>query len=261
MALGVGSAALEKTAKTEIKESDNLPKRLETQRESDCLPDRLGMRQESNLSEVADEKQIEIQNEDLEKLEAMIDTPEGLRKLMEDHPEKAESWQSALEAVETLNDPDTTDAEKRSATGRLNAMQGQLLEIAAKDLLAAHGLSVESKQRTLDGQDGGTRPDVIAKNETRDPVVVFGTIIEPGGTISVECKCGGKSYLDSQLRNHIPNQLSGQIGHKMLLTTGDIRQVDSDLVQNTCKGHNAKLVTMRISASDVRDAIKGVVVS
>ena len=99
---------------------------------------------------------------------------------------------------------------------------------------------------------------MIAKNETSEPISIFGVIVKPGETISIECKCGVKSYLSSQLRDHIPNQLSGQIGHKVLLTTGDIRQVDSNLVQDTCKKYGARLVALAIRASDVRDAIKGV---
>ena len=272
MSLERGTATLEKTPEVRSGEIDKLPERMGMQRESDCLPDSMGIRRESDClserlgiqhkvndpSDVSEAERMELQDKDLEKLKAMLDTPERIQELMKAHPEKTELWKSLREAVQTLNNPDATDAEKRSSIGKLSAMQGQILEIAVKDLAAEKGLSVESKQRTVEGQDGATRPDVIAKNETSEPISIFGVIVKPGETISIECKCGVKSYLSSQLRDHIPNQLSGQIGHKVLLTTGDIRQVDSNLVQDTCKKYGARLVALAIRASDVRDAIKGV---
>lgn len=270
MALEGGMAVLEKSLTHGTAEADMLPECMGTRCESDCLPDRLGTGPESEcLPDMLESRQetelpaqgAEVQSEDLAKLDAMLNTPEGIEKLMASHPEKAELWRSALEAVEILNDPDATDAERRSANGKLSAMQGQLLELSVKDLMAERGLSVESKQRTVEGEDGGTRPDVIAKNETSAPVSIFEITVMPGETLSVECKCGGKTYLSSQLRDHIPNQLSGQIGHKMLLTTGDIQQVDRSLIQNTCGKYNAKLLVLGITASDVRNAIKGVSVS
>ena len=249
-------------------ESNNLPDKLGVRRECDRLPERLGGYQEvsglpgdpetAERSDTSAAKQGEIQNDDLKTLKDMLSTPEGIRKLMEAHPEKAELWKRGIEALETLNNPDATDAEKRSALGILSAMQGQLLEMAVKDLLAEKGLSVESKQRTVEGQDGGTRPDVIARNDTDQPISAFGTSIGPEETISIECKCGGTGYLGAQLRDHIPNQLSGQIGYKVLLTTGDIRGVGDKLVQDTCKKYGAKLVVLDVLASDVRTAIKGV---
>ena len=272
MALGMGAEGLERTMEAEAGEVSGLPERMGARRESDCLPDRLGARRESDclpeklgvrqkgnsLFDAPEATKKDIQSEDLEKLEAMLNTAEGIRKLMEAHPEKIELWEKALEALETLNHPDATDAEKRSAIGKLSALKGQLLEVAVKDVLAERGLFVEPKQRTVEGQDGGTRPDVIAANSTDQPITVFGIAVSPGETISVECKCGGKGYLRDQLCNHIPNQLSGQIGHRALLTTGDIHKVDRNLVRDVCEKYGAKLVTLGVRISDIEKAIKEV---
>lgn len=260
------------------RESNCLPDRLGAQRESDRLPDKLGVQQEitdppdvsklennpsesqmeSGLFEMQEAASSDIENDDLKELEIKLDTPEAIQKLIKSHPEKAELWKSVMNALETLNNPDATDAEKRSATVKLSTLKGQFLEIAVKDFLIEKGLSVEAKQRTVESQNGGTRPDVIATNNTDQPISVFGITINPGETLSIECKCGGKSYLTQQLYGHIPNQLSGLIGYKMLLTTEDIRQVNKNLVQNTCQTYGATLAVLNIKASNIEQAIKEV---
>ena len=185
-------------------------------------------------------------------------TPEGIKALIERHPEKAELWKSQLEALETLNDPEASPAEIRSAQAKLSILKGQLLETAVKDALMDAGFDVEPQQRVVEGENGSTRPDVIAKNNTDHPIEVFGVTIQPGETLSVECKCGGAAYMTNQLNNHIPNQLSGQEGTKILLTTSDINDTPPGLAKEVCDRYGAKLVVAGVNVADVENAIKEV---
>ena len=194
----------------------------------------------------------------VEKIEQDLSTPEGIKALIERHPEKAEQWKQALDSINVLNDPDATPTEIRSAQAKLSGVKGQLLETATKDALSDSGLTVESQQRLVDGESGGTKPDVIAKNDTDQPIEVFGITLQPGETLSVECKCGSTEYITNQLNNHIPNQLSGQIGEKVLLTTNDIKGAPSGLADRVCEKYGAKLVVPDISVRDVENAMKGV---
>ena len=194
----------------------------------------------------------------IEKIAKSIGTPEGIKALIEKHPEKAELWKSQLEALDTLNDPDASPAEIRSAQAKLSNLKGQIMEVAVKDALADAGFDVESQQRVVEGESGGTRPDVIAVNNTDHPIEVFGMTIQPGETLSVECKCGSTSYMTNQLNNHIPNQLSGQDGTKVLLTTSDVHGAPEGLAASVCNKYGAKLVSLDISVSDVEKAIKEV---
>jgi hypothetical protein len=211
-------------------------------------------------NEGKDTKESDVEKKDpiLEKVEKMITTQEGIKALIEKHPEKAELWKKQLEAVDKLNDPDASDAEVNSANRTLSKLKGQLLEYAVKDALSDVGFDVESQQRVVEGEKGGTKPDVIAKNNTDHPIEVFGITIQPGETLSGECKCGGRAYLANELKNHIPNQLSGQEGTKMLLTTSDIKRTPAGLVQSVCGSYEAKLVTLDVSATDAENAIKEV---
>lgn len=193
-----------------------------------------------------------------EKIAKSIGTPEGIKELIDKHPEKAELWKSQLEALDTLNDPDASPAEIRSAQAKLSNLKGQLMEVAVKDALAESGFDVEAQQRVVDGESGGTRSDVVATNNTDHPIEVFGMIIQPGETISVECKCGGTQYMTNQLNNHIPNQLSGQEGTKVLLTTFDVNGAPEGLASSVCSKYGAKLVSLDISVANVEDAIKEV---
>lgn len=215
----------------------------------------------ANEASENDNSEVAVENPDpiAEKIARSIGTPEGIKELIEKHPEKAELWKSQLEALETLNDPDASPAEIRSAQAKLSNLKGQIMEVAVKDALAEAGFDVESKQRVVDGESGGTRPDVIAVNNTDHPIEVFGTTIQPGETISVECKCGGSSYMTNQLNNHIPNQLSGQEGTKVLLTTSDVNGAPDGLAASVCNKYGAKLVALDVSVSDVEKAIKEVV--
>lgn len=193
-----------------------------------------------------------------ERIEQDLSTPEGIKGLIQRHPEKAEQWKQALDAINVLNDPDATPAEIRSAQAKISGVKGQLLETATKDALSDSGLTVEAQQRLVDGESGGTKPDVIAKNDTDQPIEVFGITLQPGETLSVECKCGSTEYITNQLNNHIPNQLSGQIGEKVLLTTNDIKGAPAGLAEQVCEKYGAKLVVPDISVRDVENAMKGV---
>lgn len=215
---------------------------------------------DTGTDEGKDSKEVDIEKKDplIAKIEKTLGTPEGIKALIERHPEKAELWKSQLEALDTLNDPDASPAEIRSAQAKLSILKGQLLETAVKDALADAGFDVESQQRVVEGENGGTRPDVIAKNNTDHPIEAFGVIIQPGDTLSVECKCGGSAYMTNQLNNHIANQLSGQEGTKILLTTSDIMDTPPGLAKGVCDRYGAKLVIADVSVADVEKAIKEV---
>lgn len=258
--------------KSDISETAKLPERVETSSETSRLPERIdGIGEPSKRPGTAKDagavpESADVRDAVWKKVNDALSSPEGIQALMEKHPEKAELWQDDLKAIErareVFNDPDTTEDERRSAQKRaqahLSTLKGQLLETAVKDALTDAGLTVEAKQRTVDGQDGGTRPDVIAKNDTDRPIQAFGITVKPGETLSIECKCGQKDYLEPQLRSHIPNQLSGQIGHKALLTTADIRQVNPALVRDTCGQYGAALIVLDTRVSAVEKAIKEV---
>ena len=162
----------------------------------------------------------------------------------------------ALKAIEVLNDSDASNAEIRSALSILNNFKGQLLEKALKDNLRESGLAVETQQRIVEGDNGGTRPDVIAVNNTDQPIIVCGITVNPGETISFECKCGGTAYMQNQLKYHIPNQLSGQEGIKVLLATSDIRDVSSDLAEKVCSQYDANLLVLDVSVGEVVNTLK-----
>lgn len=252
--------AAEKQDSNENKNQDNSTpnfKELFERLFSDDFLDNLKLPQEKNESDNS-ESNIEKPDPIVEKIAKSIGTPEGIKELIEKHPEKAELWKSQLQALETLNDPDASPAEIRSAQAKLSILKGQIMEVAVKDALAEAGFDVEAQQRVVEGESGGTRPDVIAVNNTDHPIEVFGISIQPGETISVECKCGGTAYMTNQLNNHIPNQLSGQEGTKVLLTTSDIRGVPNGLAASVCSRYDAKQVTLDVSVSSVEKAIKEV---
>lgn len=204
------------------------------------------------------EANIEENDPVAEKIAKKMSTPEGIKELMENHPEKAELWGNQLEALETLNDPDASPVEIRSAQAKLSILKGQIMEVTAKDALMNVGFDVEAQQRVVEGESGGTRPDVIAVNNTDQPIEVFGVSIQPEETLSIECKCGGTSYMTNQLNTHIPNQLSGQEGTKVLLTTSDIKGAPDGLATSVCNRYDANLVALDVSVYSVEKAIKEV---
>lgn len=89
-------------------------------------------------------------------------------------------------------------------------------------------------------------------------IEVFGVSIQPEETLSIECKCGGTSYMTNQLNTHIPNQLSGQEGTKVLLTTSDIKGTPDGLAASVCNRYDANLVALDVSVFAVEKAIKEV---
>ena len=224
--------------------------------DTDDKPDDAGesTQKDANPDDAGESAQEEDDPDDpvKKKIEDRLNTPEGLQKLLEKHPELAERLQ---EIMDILNNPDATPAEKRSAQTRLNQLKGQLMEAAVKDVLAEEGLDVDEKQKQQDGEDGKTRPDVVATNNTDHPITVLGVTLQPGESISIECKCGQAGYLKSELANHIPNQLSGQEGHRVLLTTSDVKALPSGTAESVCDKYNANLVVLDISVKDVDNTL------
>lgn len=200
------------------------------------------------------ERKVENNQSDIKDIQRSISNPEGLKELIEKNPDIKHN--RALKAIEVLNDSDASNAEIRSALSILNNFKGQLLEKALKDNLRESGLAVETQQRIVEGDKGGTRPDVIAVNNTDQPIIVCGITVNPGETISFECKCGGTAYMQNQLKYHIPNQLSGQEGIKVLLATSDIRDVSSDLAEKVCSQYDANLLVLDVSVDEVVNTLK-----
>ena len=200
------------------------------------------------------ERKVENNQSDIKDIQRSISNPEGLKELIEKNPDI--KYNRALKAIEVLNDSDASNAEIRSALSILNNFKGQLLEKALKDNLRESGLAVETQQRIVEGDNGGTRPDVIAVNNTDQPIMVCGITVNPGETISFECKCGGTAYMQNQLKYHIPNQLSGQEGIKVLLATSDIRDVSSNLAEKVCSQYDANLLVLDVSVDEVVNTLK-----
>ena len=255
--------AFEKKAQFETNNNENMSDKKESSDNREK-----GQAFEEVESDVKENQEADIDKtaEVMDKVEKDISTPEGIKSLIERHPEKAEVWNKLIEDIkearEIINNPDSSPLEIRNAQNKLNGclsqLKGQLFETAVKDALSDAGFDVEMQQRILEGESGGTRPDVIAKNNTDQPIKVFGVVIQPGETLSIECKCGGSAYMTNQLENHIPNQLSGQEGTKVLLTTSDIKNTPSGLAEGVCEKYGANLIAMEVSVADVEKAIKEV---
>ena len=205
-----------------------------------------------------DKEKIETSDSVTEQIEKSIGTAEGLEELIENHPEKKELWDSLRDALDTLNDPEASTLEIKSAQGKISSIKGQIMEIATKDALTKAGFDVESTQRTVKGENGDTKPDVIAHNNTDKPIKAFGAVIQPGESLSVECKCARSEYLKEQLNNHIPNQLSGHEGTSVLLTTSDLKDTTPGLAEQVCDKYGTKLVISNISVGQVENTIKEV---
>lgn len=62
-------------------------------------------------------------------------------------------------------------------------------------------------------------------------------------------------YIRNQLNTHIPNQLSGQEGTKVLLTTSDVPE---ELGRSVCERYGANLVKLTTGVGKVDSAIKEV---
>lgn len=195
-----------------------------------------------------------IPPESLSKIESLLETTDGLKKLIENHPEKEVLVENAIKALRMIENDNATPFEMRCAQLRLNQLKGELMELAVKDVLAERGLSVEDHQHLVSGDEGGTKPDIVAVNNSDKKISALGIVVPPGETLSIECKCGSTAYITNQLKNHIPNQLSGHSGIKVLLTTSDLMDAPLGLAESVCDKYGAMLVMSKICAFDVEYA-------
>lgn len=225
---------------------------------SDFDIDKRCVRLHETLNREIEKEKIEFSDPVCEKIEKSIATADGLEELIEKHPEKNELWKDMWDALDTLNDPESSSIEIKSAQGMISQRKGLIMEIAAKDALAEAGFDVESTQRTIKGENGDTKPDVIAHNNTEKQIKAFGINTQLGESLFAECKCGSSIYLDGQLNNHIPNQLSGHEGISVLLTTADIKDTIPGLAKQVCAKYNTKLIIADKSVRQVDNTIKEV---
>ncbi|MCM1540345.1 MAG: hypothetical protein NC121_03700 [Blautia sp.] len=258
----IGERVKEKTEKddpenTKVADVPENPLVREQDQEKVFDPDK---RVELPVDQEVDVEKIEKPDSALEQIEKEISTKDGLKGLKEKHPEKSELWDRVSDAMDTLNNPEASVLEKNSAKRKMDSAKGQILEIATKDALTDAGLDVESTQRNIDGESGKTRPDVIAHNNADKPIEVLGTVIQPGESLFVECKCGIKDYLNGELKNQndIPNQLSGHEGKSVLLTTSDMKDTQPGLAEGVCNKYNTKLVISDVSVKQVESTMKEV---
>lgn len=191
-----------------------------------------------------------------EKLQS-VDSIKEVLKSFNDGGRRIEVLEKNLDVI---NNSESTPMEINAALGRVNQIKGDVLEQATKKSLAEAGFDIKEKVDMVAGESGNTLPDVIATNNTGKVINALGRTINPGEMISAECKCGGSPYLHQQLEKHIPNQLSGLPGQRALVTTSDIGGVSNELVDQVCEKYNAKLNSVDISAKDVLNNLKGVVV-
>ncbi len=188
-------------------------------------------------------------------IEQVFSDKELLNKLIESNPLIREQAERVKQAINIINDPMKTALEKKNASIVIDTFKGRLFEVVVKDVLSKIGLSVEMRQRVLVGSEGPTRPDIIAKNVSNQTYKLFGHIIKPGDVLSIECKCGIKRYLEQELKTHIPTQLAGQIGKRVLLTTSDINEGLESLLNSVLKQYNATAFNISMNASNIRNAI------
>lgn len=191
----------------------------------------------------------------LERLTEILTSSEEIKKLIEQNPDLKAKLEKCLDII---NNPDKhTSAEINWALDRIKKeIKGAIFEAAVKEALASVGLDVEDGQRTVEGESGATRPDVIAANNTDKPIILFGKVINPGENVYVECKCGRKEYMEGQLKNHLPNQLSGHDGVSILITTSDMDEVDSDLLDEVITKNDTTAVITESSAEAIEEVIK-----
>lgn len=193
----------------------------------------------------------------VDRLMEILTSSEEIEKLVEQNPDLKVRLEKCLDI---LNNPDKhTAAEINWALDRIKKeIKGAILETAVKEALTSIGLDVEDAQRTVEGESGATRPDVIATNNTDRPIILFGKVVNPGGNVYVECKCGRKEYMEGQLKNHLPNQLSGHDGLSILVTTSDMDEVDLDLLNEVIGKNDTTVLITETSAENIEEAIKEV---
>lgn len=193
----------------------------------------------------------------VDRLMEILTSSEEIEKLVEQNPDLKVRLEKCLDI---LNNPDKhTAAEINWALDRIKKeIKGAILETAVKEALTSIGLDVEDAQRTVEGESGATRPDVIATNNTDRPIILFEKVVNPGGNVYVECKCGRKEYMEGQLKNHLPNQLSGHDGLSILVTTSDMDEVDLDLLNEVIGKNDTTVLITETSAENIEEAIKEV---
>lgn len=208
--------------------------------------------------EVSEEDNPEEKTERfLNRLTEILTTREEIKKIIDQNPELKEKTEKCLDII--INPDKHTVAEVNWALDRIKKeIKGAIFESAVKEALTSVGLDVEDGQRTVEGESGATRPDVIAANNTDKPIILFRKVINSGENVYVECKCGRKEYMEGQLKNHLPNQLSGHNGVSLLITTSDMNEVNTKLLNDVIKKNDTIAVVIESSAEDIEELIKGV---
>lgn len=188
---------------------------------------------------------------DVSQLAKSIGTLEGIKDLIENHPEKEGLKISIKEIVDSLNIDYFSSLKMR----QLNTIKYQLMEIAMNGILKELNCIAHVQKKDLKEEGDGTCLDIIVENNTNNQIEVFGEVIKPCKTLYLECLCGRASYLRKQLYKHIPQKLSNQEEDKLLLMTSDIKDISPGLVNDVCERYRAKLIILNVSDSNINGVI------
>jgi len=264
--IAIAADVAEKAAAKEIKDigkeaagkTVDIGKRLDVNKQ---LQDTPSVDKVDISKRISPEKITEVEKLDpvTQAISEKLESIDGIRDVLKSFDDGGKRLETLKESLDTINNTDSSPMEKLSAGSRINQIKGDILEQATKNSLSEAGFEVTQKIDMVQGKFGDTLPDVIATNNTDKAIEALGRIIQPGETISAECKCGSSLYLNQQLEHHIPNQLSGLPGARTLITTADVSNTTSGLADQVCKAYDAKLVSVNESARDILENMKGVV--
>lgn len=95
--------------------------------------------------ELKDKTRIESHYPIKNNIEKSLSTSNGIKKLIELHPEKSELWEKKINSINTLRDIEASPIEKRFALNNLSQLKGQLMEYSVKDEFKKAGFTVESQ--------------------------------------------------------------------------------------------------------------------
>ncbi|NNU78350.1 hypothetical protein [Clostridium estertheticum] len=117
----------------------------------------------------------------------------------------------------------TSDLEIQKVDKNLEKYKGTIFENQLKESLKDNFEELDAKQKLVETEFGGTKPDIVLRDAKKD-MKISDLEIKKGDDLFIEAKCGSSEYIRSEM-GHILKQVEGHEDNSLVIVTKDYERI------------------------------------
>lgn len=194
----------------------------------------------------------DVSEEFNEKVKGQVSS-EGIQEIRENY----ENVDNVLSSIKDGIEKSITDIDLQRQVKRVETYKGTVFEDMCKEGLKDKFHETDSKQITIETEEGLTKPDIVCRDAKED-LTIGNVEIKYGENLYAEVKCGSAEYIESEMA-HIEKQVLGHSdGKSIVIVSNDYLQINPQkraLFESKLRDKGSDIIVVDIKASSVEEAI------